>query len=146
MAYCTQSDIEKMLPERQLIRLTDDENIGVINTARLDEAMDSAAEEIDAYIGSRTKLPVSGTAPPVLGKFNTDIAIYNLYSRFSENIPETRAERYKNAIKTLQKISEGKLSFGLQPLPDPPDETGYAAAVQSSARDKMFGSKTMDKY
>jgi len=146
MAYCTQSDIEKMLPEKQLIRLTDDENTGLINTVRLDEAIDSAAEEIDAYIGSRTKLPVSGTAPPILGKFNTDIAIFNLYSRFSENIPETREDRYKNAIKTLEKISEGKLSFGIQPLPDPPSADEYAAAGQISARDKMFGPAAMDKY
>ena len=146
MAYCTQSDIEKMLPEKQLIRLTDDENAGIVNTIRLDEAINSAAGEIDSWIGGRTKLPISGTIPPILEKFNTDMAIFNLYSRYSENIPETRAERYKNAIKILEKISEGKLSFGLQPVPDPPDENEYAAAGRISARDKIFDSTTMDKY
>jgi len=146
MSYCAQIDIEKILPEKQLIRLTDDENAGMVNTVRLDEAIISAAEEIDAYIGGRAKLPISGVIPPILGKFNADIAVYNLYSRYSESIPETRVDRYKNAIKTLEKISEGKISLGLQPPPGPPDENAYAAAGQSSARDKIFDSTTMDKY
>ena len=146
MAYCTQSDIEKLLPKNQLIRLTDDEGINKVNAARIAEVIDSAAEEIDAYIGGQTKLPITGTVPPILGKFNADIAIYNLYSRLTESIPETRGERYKNAIKTLEKIAEGKISIGIQPPPDPPEENEYSGASVSSARDKMFDSTTMDKY
>lgn len=146
MAYCTQSDLEKLLPKNQLIRLTDDEGISEVNAVRIAEVIDSAAEEIDAYIGGQTKLPITGTVPPILGKFNADIAIYNLYSRLAESIPETRADRYKNAIKTLEKIAEGKISIGIQPPPDPPAENEYHGAGASSARDKMFDITTIDKY
>jgi len=146
MAYCTQTDLEKLLPKNQLIRLTDDEGIDKVNAIRIAEVIDSAAEEIDAYIGGQTKLPIASTVPPILGKFNADIAIYNLYSRLSESIPETRGQRYKNAIKTLEKIAEGKISIGIQPSPDSPDENEYAGAGLSGARDKIFDSSTMDKY
>ncbi len=39
-----------------------------LRLSRMD--LDSAAEEIDAYIGARIKLPISGDVPPIFGKFN----------------------------------------------------------------------------
>lgn len=144
MAYCT--DIEKMIDAAKLVRLTDDENTGAINSDRLQEAIDSAAEEIDTYIGGKVKLPISGTPPPILGKINADIAIYNLYSRVKEEIPLTRADRYKNAVKLLEKITKGEISIGLQPPPDPPGKGDYAGGARVSARDKIFDETTMAKY
>ncbi len=81
MAYCTIDDVKKMIDEVKLIRLTDDAGTGVIDEAKTSEAITSAAEEIDTYIGGRVKLPIAGTPPPMFGKINVDIAIYNLYSR-----------------------------------------------------------------
>lgn len=146
MAYCTIDDIEKMIPEDILIRLTDDEGTGVINEAWVQEAIDSASEEIDTYIGGRVKLPITGAVPAILGKLNADIGIFNLYSRYKEDIPETRETRYKNAIRLLEKISEGKVSLGLQPPPDPPDEGKYSDGGRVQVRDKIFDETTMSKY
>lgn len=146
MSYCTLDDLKKLLPEAVLIRLTDDETAGAVNESRGTEAIDSAAEEIDAYIGGRVKLPITGTIPPILGKLNVDLAIYNLYSRVKETIPETRAQRRKDAIRFLEKVSEGKISLGLQPPPDPPAEGGYDGASRVDARIKVFDKTTMDKY
>lgn len=147
MAYCIQEDIEKMLPQVQLIRLTDDESGELIHAGRIQEALESASEEIDAYIGSRVKLPIdAGTIPPILGKFCVDIAIYNLYSRIKENIPETRAERYKNVIKSLEKVAAGKLTLGLQPAPEPPGEGQCSGAALVSTRDKDFSINNLEKY
>lgn len=146
MSYCTLDDLKKLLAESVLIRLTDDDGMGMIDEDKTTEAIDSAAEEVDAYIGSRVKLPITGTTPPILGKLNADLAIYNLYSRVKETIPETRAERHKNAIRLLEKISEGKISLGIQPPPDPPAEDNYSGANQVSSRDKVFDADAMDKY
>ena len=146
MAYCTIDDLKKLLPEAVLIRLTDDESAGVVNEARAQEAIDSAGEEIDTYMGGKFALPITGTVPPILGKLNTDIAIYNLYSRLKETVPETRSERHKNAVHLLEKIMEGKISIGLQPLPDSPDSGNYSGAGQMSARTKIFDETTMGKY
>jgi phage gp36-like protein len=146
MGYCTQTDIANMIPEAVLIRLTDDDNAGVIDTGRLAESIDTAGDEIDTYIGGRYALPVTGTVPPILTKLCADIAIYNLYSRIKESIPELRAERYKAAVRLLEKISKGEISIGLQPPPAAP-ETGHSeGGMQMSARTKIFDSTTMDKY
>jgi len=146
MPYCTIDDIKKMIDAMRLIRLTDDEGSGSINVERLQEAIDSAAVEIDSYIGGRVALPIVGDVPPMLNKLNVDIAIYNVYSRVAEKTPAVRADRYRDAIRFLEKFSEGKGSLGSQPPPDPPDEEDYSAGNRVSARDKMFGTDTMDKY
>ena len=144
MAYCTLDDLKKALPEAILIRLTDDDSMGVIDEVKTSEALTSAAEEIDIYIGGRVKLPISGTAPPILGKINADIAIYNLYTRVKEEIPQTRSDRYKNAVRLLEKISKGEISIGLQPSPDPPES--YDGAGQVNTRTKIFDTDTLGKY
>ena len=142
--YCTIEDLKKALPEAVLIRLTDDTGAGVIDEAKTSEAITSAAEEIDTYIGGRVKLPIAGTTPPIFGKINADIAIYNLYSRVKEDIPQTRADRYKNAVRLLEKISKGEISIGLQPLPDPPEH--YDGAGQVNTKTKIFDNDTLGKY
>lgn len=144
--YCTVEDLKKVLPESILIRLTDDVGAGIIDEGKASEAMASAAEEMDTYIGGRVKLPITGTAPPILGKINADIAVYNLYSRVKEEIPQTRVDRYKNAVKLLEKISKGEISIGLQPSPDPPAAGEYDGAGQVDARTKEFDPVTMGKY
>ena len=146
MGYCTTTDLEKLLPEAKLIRLTDDEATGAVNTDRLQEAIDSGQEEIDTYLGNRFDLPITGTVPPILGKMNVDIAIWNLYSRVTEEIPDTRQKRYDNAISFLEKVAEGKISIGLQPPPSPPDDGDYEGGSQVSARDKVMDSTTMEKW
>ena len=146
MAYCTIDDVKKMIDEVKLIRLTDDENTGTLNSDRLQESIDSAAEEIDTYIGGRIALPINGIVPPILNKFNVDIGIYNVYSRAKENIPEVRDKRYNAAIRFLEKFSEGKRSIGCQPSPDPPGEGDYAGGSRIDARTKIFDETTMGKY
>lgn len=145
MAYCTLADIIKLLPEAQLIRLTDDESLGAVNTDRVQEAIDSAAEEIDAWIGARVALPLS-KAVPMLTQINVDMAVYNLYSRYSESMPDTREKRYQNAVRVLGKISDGSISLGVQAPPNPPAAGNYEKGMRISARTKDFDTTTMDKF
>jgi phage gp36-like protein len=145
MSYCTISDIYKVLPQDTVMRLTDDESTGAVDEAKVTEAIESGAEEIDSYLGSRYDLPLSST-PPVLGRLNADIAAYNLYARVKEDIPATRQTRYDNAIKFLQKVADGKLTLGIQPPPDPPESGDYEKGSQVEARTKVFDATTMNKY
>lgn len=146
MAYCVQADIANMLPEAVLIRLTDDANAGSIDTDRLEESIDTASDEIDTYIGGRYSLPITGTVPPIIKKMCCDIAIYNLYSRVKESIPELRQKRYDAAVRLLEKIAKGEISIGIQPPPDPPSAGNYEGGMQVSARTKMFDAATLDKF
>jgi len=139
MAYCTLEDIKKLLPEEIIIQLTDDENQGVVNQARVDEAIAQADAEIDSYCGSKYSVPFS-TVPDIVKKISVDIAIYNLYSRKVEEIPATRAERYKNAIRQLEGIAKGIISIGEDPEPPRPSEGG--SEVNKTTNDRVF---TRDK-
>jgi phage gp36-like protein len=139
--YSTLDDIKKLIPEEVVIQLTDDENLGVVNQTRIDEAIASADGEINGYCGARYTVPFS-TVPDIIRKMSVDIAIYNLYSRRLEEIPETRADRYKNAIRQLEGIAKGVISIGESIAP--PAETGGAECNKTESdriftRDKLTG-------
>lgn len=142
MSYSTLTDIKKLIPEETLIQLTDDEGLGVVNQTRIDEAIKGADSEIDSYCGGRYKVPLS-TVPDIVKKLSIDIAIYNLYSRRVEEIPQTRAERYKNAIRQLEAISKGVVSLGIDPQPsasiDGRAETNKETDENVFSRDKLEG-------
>ena len=113
-----------------------------VYTERVDEAIEQADAEVDSYLSVRFLVPVSNP-PTILNKLSTDIAIYNLYSRgIADEIPEVRKDRYKNAIKTLEKISTGKISLDVSPLPDPIDQEGGS---ESSTPDDTNNIFTRDK-
>ncbi|MFH1028488.1 MAG: DUF1320 domain-containing protein [Pseudomonadota bacterium] len=124
MAYSTLDDLKKNIPEAVIIQLTDDAGTGEIVQDKIDEAITSADGEIDGYLATRYTVPLD-PIPALISKFSADIAIYNLYSRVAETIPDTRSDRYKNAIRTLEKISEGKIRLG--------GETEPPAKAQASA-------------
>lgn len=140
MGYCTLADIEKAVPEETVVQLTDDEGLGVVDQARVDEAIDQADAEIDAYCAARYKTPFS-TVPDVVKKLSADIAVYNIYSRKMEDIPAARSERYKNAVRMLEGISKGTVSLGEDPAPEASTEGQQTADITGAdrtfSRDKL---------
>ncbi len=113
MAYSTIDDIRKLLPEEELIALTDDEALGAVNQGRVDEAIAQADAEVDSYCAVRYSVPVT-PVPELLKKLSVDIAVYALYSRTVQSVPEVRAERYRSAIRQLEGISKGTLTLGVE--------------------------------
>jgi phage gp36-like protein len=113
MAYATLADIEKLLPRDELIKLTDDESLGQVDSARVDEALTLAQAEVDSYCSTRYLVPVS-PVPMILLKLTADMALYTLYSRVADRVPEIRAERYRHAVRQLQGIAKGTISLGAQ--------------------------------
>lgn len=140
--YSALDDIKKLIPEDTLIQLTDDDGIGTVNQGRVDEAIVQADSEIDSYCGGRYSVPFA-TVPGIVKKISVDIAIYNLYSRRVEVLPETRADRYKNAIRQLEGISKGVISIGVDPAPSAATQSSNTVQVETSekifSRDKMTG-------
>jgi len=133
MAYSTLDDLIKNIPEAVIIQLTDDAQAGEVDQEKVDEAISSADGEIDGYLSTRYTVPLD-PVPALINKFSADIAIYNLYSRVAETIPDTRSDRYKNAIRTLEKISEGKIRLGGET--EPPAKTQPTASF--SAPERLF--------
>jgi len=140
--YCTIADLKQSLPDAILTRLTDDLGTGQPVDLLLTAAIEDASAEIDGYIGGRVAFPLSAPYPGLLTKYSEDIAIYNLYSRIKEEYPQTRIDRYENAISFLKWYAEGGGSLGVEdPLPAP---TVTGGLVQS--REKIYTTTFLDAY
>lgn len=110
--YITKADILEQLPEDLLRQLTDDENLGAVNEARVTAAVEDAEGEADGYLAARYSTPLS-PVPQAVRKFTADIAIYNLCSR-GDSMPPEREKRYENAVKYFLNVSKGLVSLGAE--------------------------------
>jgi phage gp36-like protein len=113
MPYCTIDDIKKLLPEETIIQLTDDDDDAAIDDGLVEEAISGADGHIDGFLRGRYTVPLSAPVDPLIRKLSVDISIYNLYSRTQEEIPETRDDRYKTALRTLKDISSGRILLAI---------------------------------
>lgn len=141
--YSACADIEKLLPKETLIQLTDDEGVGTINNDRVGEAIVQADSEINSYCGGRYNVPFAAV-PAIVKKISVDIAIYNLYSRRAEEMPQTRTDRYKNAVRQLELIAKGSISIGIDPAP--PASTQNSNSVQAEGNERTFTKDSLKDY
>lgn len=143
MAYSTLDDITKLIPAETVLGLTDDEALGSIEQARVQEAVAQADAEVDSYLGTRYAVPLA-TAPDIIKKISADIAVYNLYSRRVQEMPPLWAERYRNAVQKLKGMAGGTISLGVEPAPFCRAEGG----VQSNRtdEDRTYTKETLEGY
>ena len=95
MAYCTQADIEKLIPAQELAELTT-ESGGTPDADVVTECIAKADAEIDSYLGVKYTVPFS-SAPARVESLSQDIAIYYLFTRRfggSGNAGDQLQERY----------------------------------------------------
>ena len=139
MAYCTVTDMKKLIPETILINLSNDiPGAVVVNQTNIDEVIDVADREIDAYaIMAGYDVPMD-PVPPMAANLSAQMAIWKLHLRkyFASDVWE---RAYDKCLKTLEKIAEGKLSFGQ-------DEDGVVeeSAVSAHAVDNRDQKFTVD--
>jgi len=141
MAYSTKIDIFNQVESEVLIQLTDDENTGLVGEAVVTRAIADADATIDAYCQGRYNVPLS-PVPEKIRQVSVDIAIYNLYSRRMDTMPEVRSERHKEAIRFLEKVSDGKIFIGAD-SPAPTNTSDRADITTDNqrifTRNKMSG-------
>lgn len=133
MAYSQKADITDQLDEAVLIQLTDDEGIGAVNDDRVDKAIADSDATINSYCKRRYSIPLS-PVPDKIRQIAVDIDIYNLYSRRSDVMPETRKDRYSEAIKFLEKVNAGKLDLDGATL----SQTNTDNSVSIEANTRVF--------
>ncbi len=137
--YCTKADILGEISEQVLVDLTDDEEAGVVNDARVTEAISRADDLIDSYCGQVAEVPFD-TIPGVVKQHSKAMAIYFLYSRRSA-VPENRKKDSDDALSHLKAIARGDAS--LPPVAAADVTGGNEVSVSSGerifTRDKMKG-------
>ena len=143
MAYCVLDDLKKQVPETVLIQLTDDADLGEIDTDITDQAIADADARIDSYCGKRYSVPFP-TVPDILKKTSVDIAIYNLYSR-RKGAPDHIEKRHDAAMQFLRDVSAGKASLGED---DPAGSPSQAEAPEMSSSNpaRVFTRDTMKGF
>ncbi len=127
MAYSTLADLKRVLPSERLETLTDDPELGQIDEDVITEAIAQADSEIDTYLGGRYDVPLT-TVPNIIRRCSGDIAIYILYKRLVEEIPDARRGAYKDALRVLERINAGKLSL---PEVTAPGDIAFGVLVTS---------------
>jgi phage gp36-like protein len=133
VAYASLEDLRKLLPLGTLVALTDDEGLGTVNEGRVEEALKQAQAEVDGYLGGRYRVPLS-PVPEAARRLTADIALYNLYARTVEAIPETRRERYRNAVRQLEAVARGEMSLGVEPAPSAPADSSAESSTPTDGR------------
>lgn len=139
--YCTLADITAMIPEEIVLQLTDDDNLGVIDQAKVDKAITDADCDIDGYCGTRYQVPFD-VVPPIIVRICAKLAIYNLYARKVEVMPEVRAADKKNADKLLTDISKGTVVLPIGALLAP-QEVG---SIQTTSPARVFSRESLADY
>lgn len=138
--YTALEKITGQLSEATVIQLTDDEQLDVVNSDRVDEAISSADAIIDGYCSGRYVVPFV-PAPAIIAKCSLDMAIYNLYARRVETMPEVRDKNYNNAIKLLQSIAKGEVLLNGSTTPPPAPDTARSGMTITQPR--QFSRDTM---
>lgn len=143
MPYTTLENITGQISEARVIELTDDEQLDVVNTDRVDEAIISADAVIDGYCTARYILPFN-PVPAIIAKCSLDMAIYNLYARRVETMPEVRDKNNTLAINMLKAIAKGEITLGSTATVAPPTSANSPAQIRTN--DRIFTSTKMDTY
>ena len=105
MAYCTEDDLLKMIPEEDLTDLTV-ESGEVPDSLIIADAISKADAEIDSYLGVRYVVPIS-PIPDQVKALSVDLTIYHLYSRHSI-VPPVRLQKYEAAVAFLKQVAIGQ--------------------------------------
>ncbi len=140
--YATEADMVK--------RFADDiEELKLMHAdaaASINEALQDAAEEINGYIGGRYPLPFPNV-PSNLNRMACDIARYRLY--YQQPTEEVR-NRYKDAIKFLERVQDEKAHLQIQTatneiVDDQPKGRPTTMPIGTSYVGGVFGDETLDK-
>ena len=105
MAYCTQDDIEILIPEEELAELTT-ESGSIPDAEVVAEAIAKADAEIDSYLAVKYAVPFADV-PDRVKSLSVYMAIYHLYTRRSV-VPQLREQNYQGAVRFLHSVVRGE--------------------------------------
>lgn len=141
MSYITAADLS--IPDATLVDLTDDANVGEIDGAIITAAIADAEALIHSYCSPRYEVPFD-TAPDVVKRLIRAVTKQALYER-RDHVPEAVQAAYKEALKQLRDIADGRLSLGLDTAPDAGSQA-EGARFDKTSEDRVFTSTTLEGF
>lgn len=145
MPYTDYEKLKLAVPEQTLIELTDDAGAGEVDLAKIAGCIEAADSEIDGYVPEGIELPLN-PVPRLITRLATMIAVYNVYARYAETIPETRQTQYDNAVKMLRElILPGKVKLRNEE-PAAATDPAPARRFRVSARPQIFTDDKLEGF
>lgn len=106
--------------------------------ARIEQAAEEASAVIDGYLARRYALPL-GRMPGILITWARAITRYKLHNdRITDDRTDPVARDYRDAVKFLELVAEGKFSLGLE---DPTTGAGALGEFVISPGRKDWGQR-----
>lgn len=136
MSYANASDMISRFGSDEVVKLTDRNFAGVIDTGVLAGALAEADAEIDPYLAPHYLLPLAST-PRILTGYACDIARYRLCGAGVTETEQVR-NRYTDAVKFLTAVSHGKLSLGL-------DSANHTAQTANTVQFSTSSGRVFDR-
>ena len=133
--YATVQDCIDRLGEKAVRLLGDVKGGDPPAYGLLEKALADASAEIDAYVGTRHRLPLD-PVPETLERLCVEIAVYRR-SGDAALVTRERRDRYDAAIRFLRDVGAGRASLGVTD-PDPPAASA-SPAVEVSAPRRVMG-------
>ena len=134
--YCTTDDVKRVVSERIIIQLLDDDNEGDLVfddiETTLEEIINDVEAIIDTYLNGRYTTPLI-TVPTMIEKICIDLTRYELYDRRGLDIPDSVKEAKQLSIRRLEQIQKGTLQLSIE------GKSGYYVETNKTADDRMFG-------
>jgi len=147
MGYCSVEDIEAVIYSEDLVQLTNDLGGDTVDDTKITDAILYVDCIIDGYLRGRYTLPLS-SIPNELKYIAIDFVVYRLYSRrLVTEVPASVEHKYKEVIKLLTNIQNGKFSLGVEDTDgydDPILDTNKSTAVSSV--NKYYNEDKWDEY
>ena len=145
MRYCTLADLKKKIALRTLIELSNDEpNAGDVDLANIETAINDAEELVDGHLRGRHDLPLN-PVPPLICNLVIAIARHELYSRRpdGDDLPPTVTSSYKESVRILEAIRDGKMTLGAQSGGPAAPEPGE---MKVKHKKQLFIGELLEKY
>lgn len=114
MRYVSLEQFTQAIPQTTLIMLSNDDSYAdTMNLGVIEQVVSMAEDKVDAYLQSRYTLPLV-TVHSLVSEIVVRLARYNLYSRRPEgSLPDAVKEAYKDAMRELEAIRDGKILLGI---------------------------------
>ncbi len=131
--YCTYEDIEADIGFNDLLQITDDNKVGVVDELLVQTKIQNVENYINSYIQEHYDLPITSAAGlSVLRKIAVALVVCDLYQRrLGLEYPESLVLRRQEAINDLMKIQKGIINLQ-------PNEAKVIKKYLVSERTKVF--------
>ena len=116
VSYASLNDLKQRFGESALLDLTDRNNDEVIDACYVKAVLIDADGVINSYLASADYKTIGTNAPAIIIMLACDITFYRLHP---SGATDEASNRYKEAIRLLERIADGKHKLDLpKNLPD----------------------------